>query len=41
MIFILFHWVFGGEEGKKEKEEIMGNQVYFLSALVIPPYVDL
>ena len=43
MIFIIFHWVFGGEEEikEREKEEIMGNQAYFLSALVIPPYVDL
>jgi len=46
LVFIPFHWVFGGggrrkERKEREKKEIMGNPVYFLSALAIPPYVDL
>jgi hypothetical protein len=35
VVFIPFHWVFGGEEEKKERKErekgeIMGNQAHFL-----------
>jgi hypothetical protein len=39
-VFIPFHWVFGGQEEKKERKErkkgeIMGNQAHFLYHILI------